>query len=174
MNYCINCCKNKEQPLTLKFLDCVKFTSRNRLCFNYRKIQELKNKNTMSPKSKELNEKDFFKYKRTKINNHFSFENKENKENKKNVDDHSKRVNSPNYYSEKIDSRNNHSLTSINKENLLTIDLNKISSLNHITHIHSKVKYIESYIVQFLLKLDKEFEDLNIDVIHMVNELVDT
>ena len=171
MNYCKNCYKNKEQPLTLKFLDCVKFTSRNRICLNYKKIQELKNKNTMSPTSKELNEKDLFTYKRTKIDNHFSFENKENK---KSIDNHSERFNSPKYHSEKIDSQNNQSLTSVNKQNLLTIDLNKIPSLKHITHIKSKVKYIENYIVQFLLKLDKDFEEFNIDVVHMVNELVDT
>jgi len=171
MNYCKNCYKNKEQPLTLKFLDCVKFTSRNRICLNYKKIQELKNKNTMSPTSKTLNEKDLFTYKRTKIDNHFSFENKENK---KNIDNHLEKFDSPKYYSEKIDYQNNQSLTSVNKQNLLTIDLNKIQSLKHITHIKSKVKYIESYIVQFLLKLDKDFEEFNIDVVHMVNELVDT
>lgn len=149
MNYCKNCYKNKEQPLTLKFLDCVKFTSRNKICLNYKKIQELKNKNKIYPKLKESRQKE-------------------------GVDNNSESLNSPKYYSKKIDSQNNHALISVNKQNLLTIDLNKVSSLKHIAHIHSKVKYIESYIVQFLLKLDKEFEEFNIDVVHMVNELVDT
>lgn len=171
MNYCRNCYKNKEQPLNLKFLDCVKFTSRNKICLNHKKIHELKNKNIMYPKSKELNKRDIFKYKRTKIDNHFSFENQENKNS---VYNNYGRLNSSKYNSEKIDFQNNYSLTSVNKENLLIIDLNKFHSLKHIAHIDSKVKYIENYIVQFILQLDKEFEDFNIDVVHMVNELVDT
>lgn len=171
MNYCGNCYKNKEKSLTLKFLDCVKFTSCNKICLNYKKIQELKNKKKMSPQSKELIEKEIFKYKKTKIDGHPSFESKENK---KSLDNNSVKLYSPKFHSKKTDYLNNDSLTSVNKKNLLTIDLNKISSLKHIDHIKSKIKYIESYIVRLLLQLDKEFEDFNIDVVHMVNELVDT
>ena len=149
MNYCGNCYKNKEKSLTFKFLDCVKFTSRNRICVNYKKIQELKNKNKIYPKLKESSHKE-------------------------GVDNNSESLNSHEYQSEKINTQNNNTLTYVNKQNLLTIDLDKISSLKHIDHISSKVKYIESYIVQLLLQLDKEFEDFNIDVVHMVNELVDT
>jgi hypothetical protein len=175
MNYCKNCYKNKEVPLHIKFIDCVKFTSRNKICLNYKKIQELKNKNKLSPKSSQLNEKELLNDKKNKLDHIHSNESDENDENKEN--NYSLNSNSKidiNNQSENIYLPKQNQFTSLNNQNILTIELSKIPSIQHIPHLQSKIHYIEKYIVRYLIQLDRELQDYNIDIIHMVNELVES
>ena len=64
-----------------------------------------------------------------------------------------------------------------NKNKTLIINLEKINNLENFPYIDSHIKYIEdaliSLIVSKLEELNKEFKDCDVDIVHMLNDVVD-